>query len=91
MPDAWLIVSIVVKFKEDTVRVDDSVFLEPGWEYFVFKQVLSGINEGIAHDNWCKQWCNESSSEWYSEVFTLERKFGWDEVIENWDVLEGLK
>jgi hypothetical protein len=51
VPDAGLVVAIVVEFKEDTVRVDDSVFLEPGWEYFVFKQVLFGTDERIAHDN----------------------------------------
>jgi hypothetical protein len=45
MPNGGLVVVVVIQLEEETVWVDNSVALQPSWEYLILEQVLMSSSE----------------------------------------------
>ena len=82
---------IVIQLEKNTVRIHDSIFLQPGGEYFVFKEGLVGSSKGGYQENRSQGRCKESQSSRYEQEPAFDGEFGRDDVVEEGDVMEGLR
>lgn len=90
MPDGGLVVSVIIKFKEDTVRVDDFFPVEPGGKDLVFEELFVGVSDWPDEEKWGDDGVNEANNSRGSEESAFPGEFGLDEVVEFGDVIEGL-
>lgn len=69
---------IVIQLKENTVRIDDSIFLQPGREYFVFKEGLVGSSEGRYQEYRSQGRYKKTESSRYEQEPAFDSEFGRD-------------
>ena len=51
MPNRWLVVMVVVKLKEYSVRIDHAILVEPGGKNLVLQEVLVSAANAVGEDN----------------------------------------